>query len=60
MYLYLVLKAPLTEMRAATQLLHECFSAKLRGYGYGSGLVYATPVPIPEDLHETLGVVVWT
>ena len=59
MFLYLVPKGNLGDMRAAGELLLEFFGAKLAGLGYGSGLVYATDRPVPDDVQEVLGIIVW-
>lgn len=60
MHLYLVPKRKsLADMRAVVELLKECYDASLRGTGYGMGLVYATPQPVPEEDRVVLGIVPW-
>ena len=57
--LYLLIRTDLSEMKAARELIQECYGGKCRGLAYGIGLVCEIKVEIPEDLWETLSVVIW-
>lgn len=60
MHLYLLVKGPaICDLRAAVELLKECYNAKSRGPGYGLGLVFATDTPVSADDMNTLGLVSW-
>lgn len=58
MFVYLVLNGRFEDMRAAGQLLWECFGAE-RVCTLCQGVLYRTEVQIPGDLCKTLGVVPW-
>lgn len=59
MHLYLVLRGrPLGDMRAAVELLEECYGAESRGLApMNMGLVFATNTEISKEDMLTLGVI---